>query len=76
MNTRLNQPACVRNRVIADHIKRRINYIQLIEAGRQPVTASGLVEIGLALGIKGSDLMARAEEAAGNAIRLPKVSKT
>ena len=63
-------------RALSARLKRRINYIQLIEAGRQPVTASGLAEIGLALGTKGSVLLARAEEVAGNAIRLPKVSKT
>jgi predicted PurR-regulated permease PerM len=38
--------------------------------------AIGGLTIGLALGTKGSDLLARAEEAAGNSIRLPKVSKT
>jgi hypothetical protein len=43
--------------------------------GGQAVTASGLVEIGVALGTKGSDLLARAEQAAGTSIRLPKVSK-
>lgn len=73
--TAARQAKGLSQRALSARLKRRINYIQLIECGRQPVTASGLVEIGLALGTKGSDLLERAERAAGNSIRLPKVSK-
>jgi ribosome-binding protein aMBF1 (putative translation factor) len=50
-------------RALSALCKRRINYIQLIEAGRQPVTASGLAEIGLMLGTTGALLLEKAEQA-------------
>jgi ribosome-binding protein aMBF1 (putative translation factor) len=49
-------------RALSARCKRRINYIQLIEAGRQPVTASGLAEIGLMLGLTGAELLQRVEQ--------------
>ena len=57
-------------RALSEKIRRRYNYISIVESGRQSLTVSGLSEIGLALGVKGSELHARAERAAG--IRLPK----
>jgi transcriptional regulator with XRE-family HTH domain len=51
-------------RALSARLGRRINYIQLIECGRQPVTASGLSEIAIALKTTGSDLLAGAERAA------------
>lgn len=52
-------------RALSDKIRRRFNYISLIENGRQSLTVSGLSEIGMALGVKGSELHARAERAVG-----------
>jgi transcriptional regulator with XRE-family HTH domain len=52
-------------RALSEKIRRRFNYISIIESGRQSLTVSGLSEIALALGVKGSELHARAERAAG-----------
>jgi ribosome-binding protein aMBF1 (putative translation factor) len=52
-------------RALSEKIRRRFNYISIIESGRQSLTVSGLSEIGVALGIKGSELHARAERTAG-----------
>ena len=57
------EPTGLSQRALSARLGRRINYIQLIESGHQPVTASGLVEIALALGTTGSELLARAERA-------------
>jgi len=45
-------------------VRRRNNYIQLIESGHQPVSASGLVEIAQVLEASASTLIDQAERAA------------
>jgi ribosome-binding protein aMBF1 (putative translation factor) len=57
-------------RQLSAKVGRRSNYISLVESGRQPLTVSGLSEIGSALNVKGSELHARAERTA--AVKLPK----
>jgi ribosome-binding protein aMBF1 (putative translation factor) len=59
-------------RALSDKVRRRFNYISLVENGRQSLTVSGLSEIGLALGIKGSELHARAERIMGLRFRKAK----
>ena len=68
--TKAREAKNISRRGLSSLLRRSSNYMSLIESGKQELTVSGLSEIGLALGLKGSELHARAERAAG--LRLPK----
>lgn len=65
-NRQVRKAAGLSQRALSEKIRRRFNYISIVENSWQSLTVSGPSGIGLALGIRRSELHARAERAAGS----------